>query len=112
MRSPEKILPILRELAFRVYQCPACQCLNTATARACDLISRALTDPEPPRIYQQSSGICFRHLAQTVGFSTDPAASNNFLRTQQVRLEVLQLEIREYQRKQSWTLRYEPKGPE
>lgn len=112
LRPPGKILPELREPAFRVYHCPACRCLNTAAARTCDLISRALNDHETLRIYQQSSGICFRHLPQTVGFSTDPAASNTLLRAQKVRLELLQWEIREYQRKQSWTLRYEPKGPE
>lgn len=111
-KPPEKILPELREPAFRVHHCPACRCLETAAARTCDLISRALADPETLRIYQKSDGICFRHLPRTVGFSTDPAALDALLRTQKVRLEMLQWEIREYQRKQSWTLRHEPKGPE
>lgn len=112
LRSPGKILLELREPALRMYTCPACKYLQTVSARTCDLVSRAVADPDTSRIYQKSDGLCFRHLPQAVGFCTGCASLDALLRAQKVRLELLQWEIREYQRKQSWTLRYEPKGPE
>ncbi len=112
LRSPAKILPELRASVQRPYPCPACRYLETIANKRSDLISRAVIDPGMLQVYQNSSGLCFYHLPQALNFCTDPMAKEGLLRAQRVRLEILQWELREYQRKQSWDVRYEPKGPE
>lgn len=103
----ELLAPVLRERP-----CPACTYLETTADRNCDLLVRGLADPDTLRIFQASGGLCFRHLPQALGLCVDSAVLGALARTQRTRLELLQWELQEFQRKQSWTLRYEPKGAE
>ncbi len=112
VRPPGRILPELRERSLRATRCPACVYLETITIKNGDLLARAIEDPGTLRAYQESSGLCLRHLPRALTFREESESASNLLRAQKVRLELLQWELREYGRKQSWTLRYEPRGTE
>jgi hypothetical protein len=112
LRPPKRVLAGLLESVIRPYPCPACGCLDTAAHRTCDLLVRGLADPDTLDVYQESDGLCFHHLSLALGFCKDAAVAGSLVRTQRTRAEVLQWELQEYGRKQSWTLRYEPKETE
>lgn len=112
LRPPRRILTELRRRSLRTNSCPACVYLETTAARNGDLLARAMADPGTVRVYNEADGLCFRHLPQVLAFCEDPERASVLLRAQRVTMEMLQWELREYQRKQSWTLRYEPKGTE
>jgi hypothetical protein len=112
LKPPKRILPELRDPVLRTRSCPVCVYLKTTAARSCDLLARGIADPDTLRVYQRSSGLCFRHLPEAPSFFRDPVELRALVRDQRTRLELLQWELQEFQRKQNWTLRYEPNGVE
>ncbi len=112
LESPARRLAKLRGPALRRNRCPACGHLHTVADRTSDLLVRALTDPSTSSCYQQSSGLCFRDLPLAVSLCQEASQAGLLARTARVRLEVLQWELSEVQRKVNWWLRYEPKANE
>ena len=112
LRPGRHVLREVRERYLRGGDCPACRYLDTVAERTVDLLVRGLGDPATLDAYEASSGVCFRHLPRLVRAATSPQAASHILRVQRVRLEVLQWELAEFDRKQNWAVRYEPLGPE
>lgn len=112
MRPAGHVLRAVRERYLRAGECPVCRYLDTVAERTFDLLVRALDDPGTFDAYEASSGVCFRHLPRLLRAAPTPEAAKRILRVQRLRLEVLQWELTEFDRKQNWAVRYEPLGPE
>ncbi|MBX6762168.1 MAG: hypothetical protein IRY88_00605 [Rubrobacteraceae bacterium] len=108
----KKVLQRLRGPVLQRSPCPACRSAKTAGRSKADLLWRALSDPETRRTYEESDGLCLRHLPPTLSLCEDGAAKEVLSGTARSRMLILQWELREYQRRQSWNARYERKGPE
>jgi hypothetical protein len=112
MRRPRGSLAALREPLLREHLCPLCRAQRMRSDRLCDLLVRALSDPDTARTYQRATGLCYHHLPQPLTFCRDTAVALALLTTQRVRLEVLAWELGEFARKRAWSQRWEPKGDE
>jgi hypothetical protein len=112
LTSEPELLARLRAPILRLSPCPVCRYQRERATRLADLLVRALRDPQTMTIYQDAPGVCFHHLAQVVAVAEEPAQALTLIRIQRTRLALLQWELEEAQRKQSWSLRWEPKGTE
>ena len=112
LESPQTRMDDLREVAFRADLCQACAHVQTITHRTLDLILRALEDPNGRKAYHAASGLCLRHCVEAAKLAEVPAALLEILSAQIARLRVLEWELQEASRKDNWSVRYEPKGPE
>lgn len=92
--------------------CPACRFQEERVERVADLLDRALGDSGSARRYEDTSGVCFRHLPLAIRRCTDPSNVRLLLHTQYTRIAVVHWELEEYWRKSDWTHRWEPKGDE
>jgi hypothetical protein len=112
LRSPQQRLADLCRVGLRSRPCPACRSVNTIANRTAELLVRGLTDTETRRLYDQSAGICFRDLVLTLRICPDSDGLRLLVQQARVRLEVLQWELEEMQRKEAWDVRHEPKAGE
>jgi hypothetical protein len=112
LESPQRRLDNLRAVAFRTDLCQACSHIQTTTRRTLDLILRALEDPYARKTYHAASGLCLRHCIEAANLAEVPVALAELLSAQIARLRVLEWELEEASRKDNWSVRYEPKGPE
>jgi hypothetical protein len=112
LEPPRQVLAELRGKTLRGSPCPACVYLETTARRYSDLLTRGLSDPDTLRLYRECGGVCFRHLPGVLRLCRNREELDAFVRTQRAGLELVRWELREFLRKQSWTLRYEPKGAE
>ena len=112
VQSPQARLESLRAVAFRADECQACRHVRTITRQRLDLILRALEDSVGRKAYRESFGLCVRHCVEAAQLAEVPHALDELLSTQIARLRILEWELEEGLRKSSWSVRYEPKGPE
>jgi len=112
LQSPRSRLDCMREIILRGHACPACRAQQTVAGRTLELLVRGLADADTARAYEQSTGICFRDLTLALRLCSDSAERRLLARVERVRLEVLQWELEENQRKEAWQVRYEPKSGE
>jgi hypothetical protein len=111
-RSRTKRLAELRGPVVQTRLCPACRFQRERADRLADLLDRALGDAGIARCYEETSGVCFRHLPLAIRCCTDPSNVRLMLRTQYTRVAVVHWELEEYWRKLNWTHRWEPRGDE
>jgi hypothetical protein len=112
LESPQSRIDSLRAIAFRSDLCQACTHVQITTRRTLDLILRVLEDPNGRKAYQAGWGLCLRHCVEAAKLAEVPAALLELLSAQIARLRVLEWELHEASRKDNWSVRYEPKGPE
>jgi hypothetical protein len=112
LESPKDRLDALRSVAFRSDRCQACSHIHTMTQRRLDLILRLLEDPLGRQAYHGSQGLCLRHCVEAAKLAEVPAALDELLSAQIARLRLLEWELEEASRKNNWSIRYEPNGPE
>lgn len=112
LEPPKHRLDSLCAIAFRADLCQACADVHTTGRQRLDLILRALEDPMGRKAYHAGSGLCLRHCVEAANLAEVPAALAELLSAQIARLRVLEWELEEASRKVSWSVRYEPKGPE
>jgi hypothetical protein len=112
LEPPKQRLDRLRQIAFRRDLCQPCAHVRTITRQRLDLILRALQDPTGRKAYHAGSGLCLRHCVDAAKIAEAPAALADLLTAQVARLRMLEWELGEALRKMSWSVRYEPKGPE
>ena len=112
LESPSHRLDALRTIAFREDLCQACWHIHTTTRRRLELILRILEEPNGRKAYQAGWGLCLRHCIEAANVAEVPSALAEVLSAQIARLRVLEWELHEASRKDNWSVRYEPKGPE
>ena len=112
LEPPQHRLDGLREIAFRADLCQPCVHVQTTTRQRLDLILRALEDPAGRKSYHAGAGLCLRHCVEAAKLAEAPGALAELLSAQVARLRMLEWELGEALRKMSWSVRYEPKGPE
>jgi hypothetical protein len=112
LESPQDRLNGLRTIAFRSDLCQACLHIHTTTQRRLELILRLLEDPLGRKAYHSGWGLCLRHCIEAAKLAEVPSALAELLSAQIARLRVLEWELEEASRKNNWSVRYEPKGPE
>jgi hypothetical protein len=112
LESPRDRLNDLRSVAFRSDLCQACLQIQTTTKRRLELILRLLEDPLGRKAYQSGWGLCLRHCIEAAKLAEVPSALVELLSAQIARLRLLEWELEEASRKDNWSVRYEPKGPE
>lgn len=76
------------------------------------MILRLLEDPLGRKAYQSGWGLCLRHCIEAAKLAEVPSALVELLSAQIARLRLLEWELEEASRKDNWSVRYEPKGPE
>ncbi|MBC7169997.1 hypothetical protein H5T54_03585 [Candidatus Bipolaricaulota bacterium] len=111
LRSERQTAQLHARRVFRVEPCPLCRAVETAGERTAALLSASLGDPAVQRAYQAGDGVCLRHLPVVLAQARGDEA-RLLLATARVRLSVLNWELAEFLRKQSWDVRYEEPGPE
>ncbi len=111
LRSGRRPAQLHARRAFRVEPCPLCRAVETARERTSALLSASLGDSAVRRAYQAGDGVCLRHLPAVLAQARGDEA-RLLLHTARVRLSVLNWELAEFLRKQSWDVRYEAVGPE
>jgi hypothetical protein len=112
LESPRYRLDALRAIAFRGDICQACWHIQTTTRRRLELILRALEEPSGRKAYQAGWGLCLRHCIDAAKLAEVPDTLAELLSAQIARLRILEWELHEASRKDNWSVRYEPKGPE
>lgn len=110
--TPDRRLQRLRARTLRRVDCPACGHLTVAAERVAHLLVRALNDRETQTLYQRSDGVCFRDLPLALRYARTHDEAQLLITRERVRLELLEWELREFQRKTSWTVRFESRGAE
>ncbi len=111
LRSGRRAAQIQARRTFRLEPCPLCQAVGTARERTIALIAASLGDPTIRRAYEIGDGLCLRHLPAAVARARRDELLI-LIRPVRARLGVLEWELEEFLRKQSWTVRYEAMGPE
>jgi hypothetical protein len=112
LERPESKLERVRAVALRAVSCGACACIQTTTRQRLDLILRIVEDPLGRKAYHAAAGLCLRHCIEAADAAEAPQALAELISAQIARLRVLEWELNEASRKASWSVRYEPKGPE
>lgn len=111
LRSGRRAAQIQARRTFRLEPCPLCQVVGTARERTIALIAASLGDPAIRKAYEIGDGLCLRHLPAAVARAKRDELLI-LIRPVRARLAVLEWELEEFLRKQSWTVRYEAMGPE
>jgi len=110
--TPQKFLDEARERILRRNRCPLCCHLETIEVRAADRLLAVLADPEGWRAFERSYGLCLRHAPLLLERAATPGLRRNISAVLLARVEVDRWEAEEYLRKDSWSVRHEPKGAE
>ncbi len=100
-----------RAHAQRNCACVGCTAMATASRRTLDLLGALLVGRAGSGRFEQTGGLCLRHLA--VGRSRiEPPALEIAVRVAAARAARIGWELDEEARKSNWSVRYEPHGPE
>ncbi len=110
--TPEKFLGRVRERILRWDRCPLCRHLGTIEGRAADRLLAVLADAEGWRGFERSYGLCLRHAPLLLERAGTPGLRRGIAAVLLARVEVDRWEAEEQLRKQSWSVRHEPKGAE
>ena len=108
---PEAALGARRERVRPRGRCPACRAMADARESVLGLLDAMLQTSTGREHYERSDGICLRHLEGARGtwsagaFALARAVASG-------RVAMLRWELGEAGRKSSWSVRYEPAGPE
>jgi len=108
-----KVSKGLTDLLEQSIDCPLCQLLTESETRYVQSLVRFLGDPDFCNTYQNSFGVCRRHLLQLLKMKKVPGAVvdvlvNTFLKTGRGLLQ----ELKELQRKFDYRFTHEKKGSE
>jgi hypothetical protein len=91
--------------------CVACQAAITAADRSLDLLGALLAGSAGVRFYEDTNGLCLRHVGAAVGRLAGP--EREAVRSQaRARSREVRWELEESIRKSNWSVRYEPRGAE
>jgi hypothetical protein len=110
--SPANRLAALKAQLLLPHECPACRYLQTITLRQGRLLALALPDAGTWSAYERSVGVCLPDLTVVLSAISDRDQATSLVRTSLTKLEILAWELDEAGRRQSWSVRYEPKGGE
>ena len=110
--TPTVVLRRVRERTLWRNACPLCRHLETIVGRAADRLIAVLGDPEGWRAFGASYGLCLRHAPLLLERAHDPALRRGIADVLRARVEVGCWEAEEFLRKQSWSVRHEPRGAE
>jgi len=108
--TPQKFLDQERERTLRWDACPFCRHLDTIEARAADRLLAVVADAEGRQVFERSYGLC--HAPLLLERAGTPGLRREIAAVLLARVEVDRWEAEEYLRKQSWSVRHEPKGAE
>ena len=108
--TPQKFLDQERERMLRWDACPFCRHLDTIEARAADRLLAVVADAEGRQVFERSYGLC--HAPLLLERAGTPGLRREIAAVLLARVEVDRWEAEEYLRKQSWSVRHEPKGAE
>ncbi len=97
-----------KEAYLGVGRCPACAAAATGVRSACELLTAVLEGTVGRRAYERVGGVCLRHLPAVLEYCRCPQLRGFVLRVCRTQLRILKWELAEYQRKESWSARYEP----
>jgi len=110
--TPEMFLNDVRKRILRWDRCPLCRHLETIEERAADRLLAVLADPEGWHAFERSYGLCLHHAPLLLERAETPGLRRDIAAVLLARIEVDRWEAEEYLRKQSWSVRHEPKGAE
>lgn len=110
--TPQQFLNRAREQILRWDRCPLCRHLETIEERAADRLLAVLADAEGRRVFERSYGLCLRHAPLLLERAGTPGLRRDMAAVLLARIEVDGWEAEEYLRKESWSVRHEPKGAE
>lgn len=111
-QTPQDFLDRARARALYWSTCPVCFHLETIEARAVDRLTAVVADPEGWRAFERSYGLCLRHAPLLLERADVPDLRRDIAAVLLARVEVDHWEAEEHLRKQSWSVRNEPKGAE
>ena len=115
LARPGRAAIATRDVALRqrTTPCVACQAMLTATSRTIDLLGALLAGSAGVRFYEETAGLCLRHVARALAQLEGHPAEREILRARaRARAREVRWELEEWIRKSSWSVRYEPAGPE
>ena len=92
--------------------CPLCDHLETVEGRAADRLVAVLGDPTGRRAFDRSYGVCLRHAPLLIERARDAVVRAHIVDILRARVAVDSWEAEESLRKQSWSVRHEPRGAE
>jgi hypothetical protein len=95
--------------ALRPPECPACRTMATAALRTTRLIEAILLSAAGQEQYLRSGGLCLRHLELLTPHSEPGSVA---LERAAARVALAGWELEESRRKNAWSSRFEPGGPE
>ena len=110
--TPQKFLDQERERTLRWDACPFCRHLDTIEARAAYRLLAVVADAEGRQVFERSYGLCLCHAPLLLERAGTPGLRREIAAVLLARVEVDRWEAEEYLRKQSWSVRHEPKGAE
>jgi len=102
---------VARARAQRTHPCVACAVMAGAAGRTLDLADALLVAGPAAERYRASGGLCLGHAARAA-VVLGPEARSTVLSTARARVARQLWELDEAVRKSSWSVRYEPRGPE
>jgi hypothetical protein len=112
LRPEERVRGQITAARFRRDRpCVACEAMVTASRRTLALLGSVLLAGPDARRYEQTDGLCARHTELALRWLADPARAV-IKATAMARSARLIWELDEARRKSSWSVRYEPEGPE
>jgi hypothetical protein len=97
--------------AQRRRPCVACQAMSTAAGRTLELLGSLLGGSAGVRAFEETRGLCLRHVGVAWGSLGGPER-DVILGVARARTRQVRWELQEAIRKSSWSVRYEPAGPE
>lgn len=108
---PAETLRAALDRALRPVDCLACRAAVTAAERTIELVDVTLADPAGARAYTAGTGLCLRHLDRGLARLSERSRAIVLERAGAM-VGLLAWELAEALRKSSWSVRYEPPGPE
>lgn len=91
---------------------PICSHLRTSEGRATDRLAAVLGDPAGRRAFERSYEVCIRHAPLLFERTAPSAAHAHLVEVVAARVAVDRWDAEEFLRKQSWSVRHEPRGSE
>ncbi len=111
-QTPRDFLDRARARALYWSTCPVCFHLEMIEARAADRLLAVVADPDGRRAFEGSYGLCLRHAPLLLERADAPDLRRDIAAILLARVDVDRWEAEEHLRKQSWSVRNEPKGDE
>lgn len=98
------------EAYLQAGRCPACDAVATGAQSAGELLAAVLEGTMGQRAYERMGGVCLRHLPFALEYCRESDLRGLMLRICRRQLRILKWELAEYQRKETWSARYEPRA--